>query len=331
MKDNIFVIPTNFELIDDNPTEELASISLNPLYQWAKIVVTDDQPNANKVRIPIDEFDNLIKTGIFAPIKMAEKRISDGHEESFGKPIGTISQLTKEGNKIIALAALWKKERPDEIAMLREMYKAGSPPNVSWEISYEEASLEESGIEALKGTILTGLAVVGLPAYSGRTPFVAMSSKDNTKEDNSVEELEILKQKISELEQKLGDALKQLEDKENELKTNTSELETLRSFKSEFDKKAEEETKLAAIKTKFSDAKIEKEDNYFVANKDLLLGLSDTSLDFMIQELVAFSSKTDKDAKSSTVKVPDLKETNKDLDLENPLDLAKALRERLNK
>jgi len=328
MTDKTFTIPTQFELLDDN--EEVASVSLNPLYQWAKIVVTDDQPNANKVRIPQGEFDNLIKTGIFAPIKMAEKAISDGHEDAFGKPIGIISQLTKEGNKIIALAALWKKERPEDINKLKEMYKNGTPPQVSWEISYVDSSLEEGGIEALQGTILTGLAVVGMPAYSGRTPFVAMSAKEN-KEEFSVEDKEILEQKISELEQKLADALKQLDEKTNELQTNLSELDTLRTFKSEFDKKAEEETKLANIKTKFTEANLTKDEEYFVTNKEMLLGLSDPALDFMIQELVAFSSaKNEEKSSDKKPKVPDLKD-NKNESSEDPKALAQALRERLTK
>lgn len=326
MTDKTFIIPTQFELLDDN--EDVASISLNPLYQWAKIVVTDDQPNANKKRIPQEEFDNLIKTGIFAPIKMAEKEISDGHEDAFGRPIGIISQLTKEGNRLIALAALWKKERPEDIQKLKEMYKNGTPPQVSWEISYVESSLEEDGIEAYLGTILTGLAVVGMPAYTGRTPFVAMSSKQN-KEDFSVEDKEILEQKISELGQKLEDALKQLEDKEKELQSGLSELDALRTFKAEADKKNEEETKMAAIKTKFDEANLGKEDEYFATNKELLLGLSDSSLDFMIQELVVFSSKEDKNSKASKTKVPDLKD-NTNLNLDDPKELGRVLRERIN-
>jgi len=328
MTDKTFIIPTQFELLDDN--EEVASVSLNPLYQWAKIVVTDDQPNANKVRVPETEFENIIRTGIFAPIKMAEKTISDGHDEAFGKPIGIISQLTKEGNKIIALAALWKKERPEDIAKLKEMYKNGTPPQVSWEISYVDSSLEEGGIEALQGTILTGLTVVGMPAYAGRTPFVAMSAKEN-KEEFSVEDKEMFEQKISDLEQKLAEALRQLDEKNVELQTGLSELDTLRTFKAEFDKKAEEETKLANVKIKFTEANITKEDEYFVTNKEMLLGLSDSALDFMIQELVAFSSaKNEEKSSDKKPKVPDLKD-NKDTNLDSPKALAEALRERLNK
>lgn len=327
MKDNIFTIPTKFELIDDLTNEEFASISLNPSFQWAKIIVTDDQPNANKVRIPLDEFDNLIKSGIFSPIKMAEKKISDGHDEAFGRAIGTISQLTKEGNKIIALAALWKKERPEEIQLLKEMYMEGNPPNVSWEIGYADSSLEED-VEVLKGTILNGLTVVGMPAYKGRTPFVAMSSKQD-KEEFSVEELELLKQKVLELEQKLSEAQKKLEDKDAEFNQSLAELETLRTYKAEKEKKAEEEKKLETIRNKFVEAKIEKDDEYFSTNREKLLALSDEALDFMVQELVVFSSSKEKKSSDDKTKVPDLK-NNTNTDEPDPKELAKALRD-LNK
>jgi len=106
---NNTLLTTNIELLDEG--EAFASVSLNPYYQWAKIVVTDDLPNANKMKIPKEEFPNMIRTGLFSPIKMAEKEISDGHPEAHGKPIGTIAQLLEESNKLIALAALWKKEK----------------------------------------------------------------------------------------------------------------------------------------------------------------------------------------------------------------------------
>lgn len=171
-------LTTQIDLLDDDKDlgEAFASVSLNPSFQWAKIVVTDDRPNLNKQRIPLEEFDNLIRTGLFSPIKMAESNISKGHDEALGKPIGTITQLAKEKNKVIALSALWKKERTDDISMLKDMYTKGTPPNVSWEISYADSKIEEDGTEALYGTSLNGLVVVGSPAYAGRTQFIAMAA-----------------------------------------------------------------------------------------------------------------------------------------------------------
>jgi hypothetical protein len=163
-------LKTNIELFEAN-----ASVSLNPLYQWAKIVVCDSDPNANKQQVPESEFDNIIKTGINAPIKMARNQISKGHKEALGNPIGVISNLSKEGNKVIALAALWSKERPDDIALLKKMYDEGNPPNVSFELAYASSDMVND-VEVLKDCVLNGLAVVGMPAYSGRTPFIAFSS-----------------------------------------------------------------------------------------------------------------------------------------------------------
>lgn len=322
-------IATKFELIKEENElgDAFASVSLNPFIQWATIVVTDDLPNGNKERVPLDEYDNLIKSGVHAPIKMAEEEISEGHEEAYGRPIGTITQLVQEGNKLIALAALWKKERPEDIKLLKEMYSDGNPPNVSWEISFKEAELGEDGVTTLKGLYLNGLAVVGIPAYKGRTQFVAMSSKNKEKEDFSVEELEKLKTKVAELETSLDDLKKEIKEKNKTLAENDVELETLREFKADTEKKNEEVEKFAAIKEKFSEAEIEKDDEYFEKKKEILLGLDENALDFMIQEMVAFSELTDesKAELKKKAKVPKLN-TEKEVTL-TPKELGQMLRD----
>jgi hypothetical protein len=311
------ILETKLELIDnlsflETDKEAFASISLNPTFQWAKIVVTDDQPNANKNRVPLEEFDNVIKTGIFAPIKMAESEISRGHQEAMGKPIGTIAQLVKVNNKIIALAALWKRERPDEIELLKTMYKDGNPPNVSWELSYAESKLDE-GIETLYGISLNGLAVVNAPAYSGRTPFIAMASDQLNEEDKVEEEL---KQKISELET-------ELEKLKMDLTTKDAELDSLRQYKQEVEAEKSKITRLAEIKQKFEDAKIEKDENYWNEKAEVLLKLDDASINFMIQELVSFSEAT---ASTTKVEIPNLHSTQDGKKLSGR-ELGKALRE----
>ena len=135
---NTIYLDTQINLLTEQEFGEAsAAISLNPAFQWAKIIVTDDKANLNKQRIPREEFVNLIRTGLFAPVKMSEAEITN-HKEAIGKPIGTITQLLEDTDKLIALAALWKKERPDDVAMLKDMYTKGNLPNVSWEISYAE-------------------------------------------------------------------------------------------------------------------------------------------------------------------------------------------------
>ena len=290
--ENVFKINTNIELIQDEDTadEAFASVSLNPFYQWAKIVVTDNRPNENKHRIPKSEFDNLTKTGIFAPVKMAESGVSRGHEEALGKPIGTITQFAVEGDRLIALSALWKKERPEDISSLKEMYLDGKPPQVSWEVAYESEREEDDGVTALLGTTLTGLAVVSDPAYGGRTPFAKMASKNNEEEADSVEELEKANNRIAELEIEVSTLEEQLLEKKDyeDLK---AKLEELQEFKAEIERLEKEIEKLDEIKDKFKDAGVEKDDAYFDENKQTLLSLDSATLDFMIQEMVSFAEK----------------------------------------
>jgi len=312
MNDKLLNLKTEIELLNDE--EAFASVSLNPRYQWAKIVVTDDQPNVNKQKVPIEEFENLIKTGILSPIKMEYGKIA-GHEEAVAKPIGVISQMVQESNKLIALAALWKREREEDITVLKKMYTDGTPPQVSWEISYAESEIDDDGVETLKGTILNGLAIVSRPAYAGRTPFVAMSS-DNNEEETQVEELEQAKAKVAELETALSEKVVELEKKEEE-------LTALKEFKAEVEDKEAKAEKMKNILKKFEDAGISKEDTYFEENKEKLLGMSEELLDFMIQELVAFS---ENHAEASTKnKIPNVPATS--FNLSDPKELARALRE----
>ena len=216
MTDNKITIETQLELADEGFSE--AAIGQNSTFQWAKIIITDDKPNLNKQRVPADEFDNLIRTGSFTPIKMAEKHISDGHAESKGKIIGTLASFSKDSgndtNRLFALAALWKMERAEDISLLKEMYNSGELPEVSWEIAYSSQDTDDDGISTLHGLTLTGVAVVGKPAYGGRTPIIAMSSVN---EEESVEETEKLTTRITELESTLA--------------STNEELTTLREYK----------------------------------------------------------------------------------------------------
>lgn len=169
----------NEELKDelgDGLNEAQASLLQNSAVSWAKFVLTDDQPNKNKQRVPVEEFDNLIKTGIFMPIKMAKGKINVGHDDS--EPIGVITHLKKAGNKILALAALWHRERNEDIEYLKNLSKDKKPINISWEILYEDSkpSEEFDGVQDLLFTSLKAATVVGMPAYAGRTPILAIAA-----------------------------------------------------------------------------------------------------------------------------------------------------------
>jgi hypothetical protein len=317
MEEKLINLESNIELIENNDAE--ASISLNPLFQWAKIVVTDDEPNANKQRVPRNEFDNLVRTGVLSPVKMDIGKISD-HEASVAKPIGVISQLMIENNKVIALAALWKKERSEDIRMLKEMYLTGTPPQVSWELSFAESQIED-GIENLKGIILNGLAIVASPAYAGRTPFIAMASQNQ--EEVPVEELEQLKTRVTELESAVAEKETQLSEKE-------VELNTLKEYKANIEKETAEAQKLSEVKQKFVDAGIEKDEAYFTENKVKLLEMEASLLDFVIQEMVSFASSKNTNASThTTTEIPNITNTST-VDLSDPKALAKALKDMKN-
>jgi len=219
---NTIKLNAQLELLDkqEENTAFSSVTTLNPSFQWAKLVVTDDQPNLNKQRIPIEEYENLSQTGIHTPIKMAET--ISGHEDA--TPIGTLTHLKTEGNKLLGLAALWKREREKDVTMLKQMYTDGTPPNVSWEISYAEAKEDDEGVNTLYGTALNGISIVANPAYAGRARFVAMSEKNNeSKGDKKVDELEKAIQKINALEEKVSsysdyeDVKMKLQEAENEL------------------------------------------------------------------------------------------------------------------
>jgi hypothetical protein len=326
MKTNKYTYPSVFEFIDteNNIGEALASASLNPAFQWAKIVATDNIPNGNNQKVPINEFDNFIKTGRHSPIKMAIGKISDGHEEAYGLPIGTITDLTTEGNKVIALTALWKKERPEDISALKQMYAEGNPPNVSWEISYDYSDIDsDDGSETLHGVQLNGLCVVGMPAYQGRTSFVAMASINNT-EEMPVEELEQSKARVAELEILLSEKDTKISDME-------TELASLRQYKEQAELVASQETKLEEIRTKFQEAGIEKDETYFTEKRETLLQLNEAALDFMIQEMVAFGATASLKNKNLDSKIPNITSIDSNVNVNDPKALAKALREFKNK
>jgi hypothetical protein len=283
---------TNVHLIKEKLAEDdaFASITLNPTLRWLKFILTDDQPNENKQRIPQDEFDNLIRSGVNMPIKMAAGDIADGHDESFA--IGVITHLKQVANKIEGLAALWSKERPDDVKLILEEFEAGTPPQISWEVPFNDEIIGEDGVSTLKGIILRAATLVRLPAFAGRTPVLAVAAKDIKpieQEDNSMEELELIKSQLSKANEKIAELEGQLKEKTDGFASVEDELTSLREFKTQIDKDTNEAEKLATVRDKFAEAKIEKPDEYFVENREHFLALDETGLEFMVQEMSAFA------------------------------------------
>ncbi len=284
----------NEKLADD---DAFASITLNPTLRWLKFILTDDQPNDNKQRIPQEEFDNLIKSGINMPIKMASGDIANGHDGSTA--IGVITHLKKVANKIEGLAALWSRERPDDVDLIIKEFESGTPPQISWEVPFTDEDIDENGISHLKGIILRAATLVRRPAFTGRTPVLAIAAtqiKPIEAEANIEEDINMTDDKLKELEVQLSKANDTIAELTSKLKEKTesfasveTELTDLREFKAQIDKDTDEVEKLTSIRTKFAEAEIKKTDEYFAENKERFLALDETSLDFMVQEMSAFA------------------------------------------
>ena len=303
--------------------EALAAVSLNPNVTWIKFTLLDDKPNLNRQRVPKEEFANVLKTGLYMPIKMALGEISEGHQETF--PLGVITHLLERDDKIEALAALWLRERGEDVELLKEKFAEEKDINFSWEITFSEEKQQEGFVDLL-GVSVNAATIVGMPAYLGRTSVQALASIKETIQA-SLEDEDIMdtistvehERGLLELRQELNTAheakLNEVKAKYDELKTEhgtlSSELQTLkaeatqlREFKSEIDTEKERVRKLAEIKEKFATAKIEVEDGYFEAKAEILLAMSDAQLDFFLQELSAFKPEAVASVRLGTTNAP---------------------------
>jgi len=290
----------------DFPKEVLAAISQNPTLRWIKFVLTDDAPNANNQRIPKEEFNNLVKTGIHMPIKMSQGYIREGHE--YAVPIGSITSLVERDHFVEGIAGLWGKEYPGEVKLLQELSADDEEkPQLSWEILYTDSEIEESGVEAFLGTALAAATVVGMPAYEGRTPITLMASKESnsdykikTEEYNKMEEeLKKLQSRISELEdanKTLEGSLASLKEEHETLKTENEALSTekdeLAEFKAEIEAAEEKEEKLERVKSLFSESGVELPDEFLEdeEKREKLLAMDLSQLEFLMHDLAIFAS-----------------------------------------
>lgn len=334
--------------------EAFASFMLNPAVTWAKFVLTDDRKNANGERIPKQEFKNLVDTGIHMPVKMAIGEISPGHPGT--KPLGTITHLkeitTDSGaSAIVAIAALWSKERPADIEFIKQRFAEKKSVDVSWEILYEDAVFNaETESMDLYGTVLGAATIVGNPAYEGRTPFLSISAKrksdatsgSNENAEDELKTIEELQAEVARLEAELSEAKSAVEavttEKDAEIARltelnakNETDLTELREFKASKEAELAKAAKVEEVKTKFVEAGLDKDEEYWAENTEKLLAMTDEQLAFVIQEVkTALASKTDNTSNaSSKKKIPNLLgEESQGDDKPSPAEIAKALRER---
>lgn len=160
--------------------EAQASIE-NPTLTKMSFVFTDNQPNGNHKGVPTSAFPSIIKTGVFMPVKVAEGAINIDHEGAL--PIGVISSLKESKlsdtvEQVIGEAVLWNSERPEDTESIKSAFASGEKLNISWEILYSESSTDDSGTEWYLDPIVKAATFVGLPAYGGRTPVLAVASQN---------------------------------------------------------------------------------------------------------------------------------------------------------
>ncbi len=175
---------------------------MNPMQTYVKFVLTDDKPNANGVRIPKEEFINLVNSGIFMPIKMAlVTETFKGHFNSV--PLGVIAHLeiSDSGDEVVGVGVLWNEEFEDEIAIIKERVNKGKA-QLSWEIAFtnEEVEKDEEGgiVRVLEGTFLRATTVVDFPAYQGRTPITEVDTEDDSEHHDDEKKKKKKKKKKSE-------------------------------------------------------------------------------------------------------------------------------------
>jgi len=176
MKEAVFNVGIEF-VDDDLATAGIPEEYKNPLLSWVRFIFTDDLPNANNQGIGQDEFDNLVKSMSYMPIKAKfdNEFGLEGHSEA--SIIGVIKEGRQEDNKIVAIGALYKDEVSDVVAFFKQELSDGNSVDFSWEIRYMDSE-EKDGTEWLRDVTTKAVTAVQNPAYEGRTPLVSISSKD---------------------------------------------------------------------------------------------------------------------------------------------------------
>ena len=254
----------------------------NPNLGWLEFVLTDAMPNSNKQGLKVEAFASLVNTGMFMPIKMATGKINLDHSEA--EPLGAIASLVADETQILGKAALWKQERQADYEMLVSMSANSKPIDISWEIAYTESEVDEEGVEWITNPVLTGAALVGLPAYAGRTPVTAVASTENN-EDGSPDTAPVESGGDEDAASE-NDQVKSLEatitNLESKMEEFEKELEELREYKAERERLDTEATLFTARTQSIADAGLTVSSEEIEAKKDFWLSLSDESFVTML-------------------------------------------------
>jgi len=165
------------EFLDKVSLAEVGEDYNNPLLSFVQLVFTDDKPNLNNQGVKQAEFDNLLTSMQYMPIKVNFDPIIKVQGHSNADVVGVIKSGKKDGDKLVAFGALFKEEFPDVIDYFKQTVSDGGQIDFSWEIMYKDAEVVD-GVEWLKGTTTKAITAVANPAYGGRTPLLSISSTE---------------------------------------------------------------------------------------------------------------------------------------------------------
>lgn len=160
-------------------------IETNPFQTIATFVFADDKPNQNKQGLPFSEFERVAKSAIGMPVKMRFTGYGTGNHEG-SIPIGVIQDMeiktiSDDYHQLIAKAALWNDEYPEEVAWLKKAYAEGRAPGVSYEINYKDFTFIDN-VQWIKESYTGAATFVQTPAYGTRTALIALASTTDTPE-----------------------------------------------------------------------------------------------------------------------------------------------------
>lgn len=273
---------------------------------------------APKQGIKEEDFDEVIRTAINAPVKLRYMGVRGIGNHIGSIPIGHIVGMVKttldDGVKaLLAEAVLYTQEFPEEVKYLKEAYASGKAPGISYEIIHSADSPVENGVQWLKNMITQAATIVRSPAYGNRTAILALASnKDLTTEEFTSGILELITPQVptnkggSEMDEK-DKKIKELEErivalaaeKETEVTTGktlktqidelTGQLDTLKAENSTYKR-----NELLTTRTKaFTDAglTLEADASKADAKKEFWSKMDDATFTEYVADLKAASEK----------------------------------------
>ena len=305
----------------------------HPLQSVVEFVFTDFKPNKNKQGVKAAEASNIMNTGLYMPVKADFSGITIGDHKN-AIPVGPIIEMAQREDTVIGKAVIWKDEFPDLTNYLEKASASEGGVQFSWEIYYKDQEIDDSGTQWLKDCVVAGIAIVGNPAYAGRTPLLSFAADQEkiqalesevttlteqlsaTKKREDEMELEAVVAQLTALQTSVDGLAEKLvalqpvvqepavAEVDPDVEALKSELEQLREFKADAERK-QAQAELMNTRTQALSGLLTAEE--ITDRAEFILGLSDdqfTTYAASLQAVVAKSSTKKADA-SARVTIPD--------------------------